>query len=367
VAGFHHANNERARRWPHAMLSSSTHDSKRSEDVRARISVLSEYPEEWRRQIHRWSRLNVGKKRLVDDAPAPSANDEYLLYQTLIGAWPAGELDGEGLADFRERIKGYMEKAMREAKVHSSWLNPHQEYEEAVRGFVDALLEDSGNNRFINDFLPFQRQLTYFGYLNGLSQTLLKLTSPGVPDIYQGNEIWDFSLVDPDNRRAVDYGRRAALLEELETLLAVPGEAQATRVQGLLDTVEDGRVKLLVTWRALTLRQERPALFQDSDYRALTVSGERSEHLCAFARSHASGTLISLVPRLYARLLDYQPGLPLGEAVWKDTVLELPEGCERLHNVLTGETVTVTPGTPQAVASLLGRFPVGLLVTLSAV
>lgn len=361
VGSFHHANGERQRRWPHAMLSSSTHDSKRSEDVRARISVLSEFPEEWRRQLHRWSRLNAGKKRQLESGPAPSANDEYLLYQTLIGIWPETMPDEVGRLALCQRLKGYMEKAVREAKRRSSWLNPDADYEEAVFSFIEALLDEPENNRFLNDFLPFQGQLAHFGYFNSLSQALLKLTSPGVPDIYQGNELFDFSLVDPDNRRAVDYPHREALLEELETLLAVPAETQAERVSELLTQLPDGRCKLLLTWRVLNLRREHPGLFQWGDYRSLTVSGSRAEHLCAFARSHEGQTLLVLAPRLYARLLDYQPGLPLGE-VWDDTRVELPAGCEQLRNVLTGERYEATESLE--LAQVLKHFPLGVLLTV---
>ncbi|HYM47834.1 MAG TPA: malto-oligosyltrehalose synthase, partial [Burkholderiaceae bacterium] len=200
---FHRANRERLEHWPHALLSGSTHDSKRSEDVRARLHVLSELPQEWGRHVARWNRLNRRHRRELEDTSLPSRNDEYLLYQTLLGVWPLAELDELGLAALRERIEAYMLKAAREAKTDTSWINQSQEYEQALIAFVRALLGTLARNPFLNDFLPFQRRVARLGLFNSLSQTLLKLAAPGVPDIYQGNEIWDFSLVDPDNRRPI--------------------------------------------------------------------------------------------------------------------------------------------------------------------
>ena len=217
IPAFHHLNGERAKHWPHAMLATSTHDTKRGEDVRARINVLSEIPDEWRGKLARWGRMNRSRRREVDGAQAPSRNDEYLLYQTLLGAWPLDEGDA-GTEEFRGRIKAYMEKAMREARTHTSWTNVNEEYEQAVADFVDTLLAPAENDLFLDDFLPFQRKLSRLGALNSLSQTFIKLTAPGVPDIYQGNELWDLSLVDPDNRRPVDYELRRRLLSELKRM-----------------------------------------------------------------------------------------------------------------------------------------------------
>ena len=212
-AAFHRANRERAEHRPNAIITTSTHDSKRSEDIRARINVLSELPDEWRRHLGRWGRLNRSKKRTMDKLRVPVRNDEYLLYQTLLGAWPLEDLDERALATFRERIESYMLKAIREAKEHTSWINPSPEYEEAMLSFVRALLREPEKNAFLTDFLPFQRHVARFGLFNALSQSILKLASPGVPQTYQGNELWTFSLVDPDNRRAVDYGQRQMLQE----------------------------------------------------------------------------------------------------------------------------------------------------------
>src|SRR6185312_327814 len=215
VNAFHTDAKYRARHWPHEMLTTSTHDTKRSGDVRARINVLSEIPAEWRRAVDRWRRINRMRRREVGGMPAPTADDEYLFYQTLIGSWPLAEPDEAGLGAYRERIEAYMLKAAREAKVRTSWAAANPEYEEALIQFVRAALERREGNLFLADFRAFNRSIVRFGLLNGLSQTLLKLTAPGVPDVYQGDELWDFSLVDPDNRRPVDYDVRRRLLAGL--------------------------------------------------------------------------------------------------------------------------------------------------------
>ncbi len=225
VEDFHCKMVERAKNWPHTMLDTSSHDTKRSEDVRARINVLSEIPGEWRKEVRRWQEFNLDKKTLVNDVMAPSRNDEYLLYQTLVGAWPFG--GSSHVEDsFSERIKQYMLKAVREAKEKSSWANPNAEYEAAVTGFVEGILQDT-NEEFLKPFVAFQQKISRIGILNSLSQTLLKLTCPGVPDVYQGTEIWDLSLVDPDNRREVDYSQRREMLEEMERLSDAPSDTVA--------------------------------------------------------------------------------------------------------------------------------------------
>src|SRR5205823_2953976 len=225
LAGFHRRNAARLQRWPHAMLASSTHDTKRSEDVRARINVLSEIPEEWRGALLRWNRANTARKSIVQGELAPDRNDEYLFYQVLLGAWPFGDPQSghpapDEFAVFRERMTAYMLKAIKEAEVHTSWVNPNAEYEEATRTFVTQVLSEDPADAFRLDFAGLQRRVAFFGQVNGLSQVLLKLTSPGVPDVYQGQELWDFSLVDPDNRRPVDYDRRRALLADLRERIA---------------------------------------------------------------------------------------------------------------------------------------------------
>ncbi|MBV8857291.1 MAG: malto-oligosyltrehalose synthase, partial [Acidobacteria bacterium] len=236
---FHERNRDRQETWPHTLSATSTHDTKRGEDVRARLNALSEMPREWQAALASWGRLNSSKKAVVEDQPAPDRNDEYLLYQTLLGAWPAEPLDAEGLGRFRERIAEYMQKATREAKVHTSWINPNEEYDAAVREFVGRLLRGGDGDAFLQDFLPLQRRVAFFGYFNALAQVLLKLTSPGVPDLYQGSELWDLSLVDPDNRRPVDYRRRREVLAGLRERIGVAGDDLLPLTDDLLGNLAD--------------------------------------------------------------------------------------------------------------------------------
>ncbi len=369
VPAFHHANRERISRWPHAMLNSSTHDSKRSEDVRARINVLSEIPDLWETVVRRWSRVNRSKKRKVEANLAPSKNDEYALYQILIGAWPLEDFeDNESRTSFCERIKSYMIKAAREAKVHSSWVNPDTQYEDAVESFVGALLENRRHDPFLEEFLPFQRRIARLGMFNSLSQVLLKLTCPGVPDIYRGNEVWNFSLVDPDNRRAVDFARYQGMLDELQSSVSVPEKELPERVGELMKTMEDGRIKLYVTWKSLSLRWECQDVFQNGAYVPIQVRGKNAENLCAYARQYEDKMIVVAVPRLYARLCGFDAEVdPLGEAVWRDTWLET-SFCStgtQFKNVFTGEVWSAE--SPEgslgySVARLLAFFPVALLI-----
>src|SRR5262249_23624725 len=250
VAQFHEANQIRAQCWPRSMLASSTHDSKRSGDVRARINVLSEMPAAWRLSLRRWRDWNRSRKHMIDDRPVPSRNDEYLFYQTLIGAWPIERLDDAGWHKFVSRIEQYMLKAIREAKEYTSWANPNSEYENAMSEFTRATLDRRRRNRFLSDFGEFQRRISRIGMFNIISQTLVKLTAPGVPDIYQGNDLWDFSLVDPDNRRPVDYQVRPRYLQELVAGDRTSAEGRAVRARRLVEHVDDGKAKLYVTWQA---------------------------------------------------------------------------------------------------------------------
>ncbi len=385
VATFHRQNTERQRRWPHTMLASSTHDTKRSEDVRARINVLSELPREWQAALSRWSRQNNRKKTLVDGTPAPDRNDEYLLYQTLIGSWPlANSADGPGLTaqewdEFRERIAAYMQKATKEAKVHTSWVNPNAAYDAAVQQFVLAVLDRQGRNPFLANMRAFQQRVAYFGLFNALAQLVLKLTAPGMPDVYQGTELWDFSLVDPDNRRPVNYAERQALLDALQEQVsqAQQGGNGQDAVQlhdlasDLLAKRNDGRIKLYVTWQTLSLRGEHQQLFAEGDYLPLEAQGPKREHLCAFARRLDAAEIITIVPRLIVGLTGGIERLPLGAEVWDDTWLDLPDAQpgQRYRNRYTGELLTVTeheetPGLPMA--EVLRSFPVAVLERIAS-
>jgi (1->4)-alpha-D-glucan 1-alpha-D-glucosylmutase len=359
-ARFHRASAHRAKRWRHTMLATSTHDNKRSEDVRLRIDVISEKVGEFRLALARWRRMNAARKVEVDGTPAPSANDEYLLYQTLLGSFPAGSPTRAELGDYRERIVAYMGKAIREAKRRTSWANVNAPYEAATEAFVRALLDDHHENVFLADLRAAVEPIAWVGLLNGLSMTAIKLTSPGVPDIYQGTEVWDLSLVDPDNRRPVDYARRRRMLAELEAMGAPDDAALAA----MLANLQDGRAKLFDIWRLLQLRRERPALFRDGGYTALRVVGARARHLIAFARRHGGETVVTVAPRLIAGL-GVGPGEIPGGATWGDTRVELPmlrEGT-LLRDAITGQETTVAGGGVAAAAApraLSGRGGEGL-------
>jgi len=365
VPDFHKANQARAELWPHAMLASSTHDTKRSEDVRARLNVLSEMPEQWEAAVQRWAALNAGKKTLVEGAPAPDRNEEYLLYQTLIGAWPDGPMEEDAIRPFRDRVVGYMEKATREAKVHSSWVNPNQAYDTAVRDFVSRLLPDDPKDPFLADLAEFVQPVVFFGRMNSLSQTLLKLTCPGVPDFYQGTELWSLDLVDPDNRRPVDYDRRRTALAELKSRLS-KAQRLPQVAKDLLAASDDGHVKLHLIHRVLAFRAQHPAVFDRGDYVPLECSGELGEHVCAFSRSEANHTILVVAPRLAFGVMGGPMGWPLGSGVWKDTKIVLPslEPGATFHNVLTGETVKVGSQRKRCdlgVGTILKTFPIALL------
>lgn len=296
---FHRANELRAEHWPHSMLATATHDTKRGEDVRARLAVLSTMADEWSRQVRRWARLNWSRKRLVDNAPAPDRNDEYLLYQTLVGAWPleltADHWPRPHVAEFIERIQAYMHKAVREAKVHSSWANPDEEYEQAVTDFIARILDADASRRFLEQFLPFQQRIAEAGMLNGLVQVALKLTCPGVPDIYQGTELWSLDLVDPDNRHPVDFAKRERLLNEVRALDRLDDADRLDAMRELRQNWHDGRIKLFVVHQLLALRATHPSLFAHGDYQALATQ-DMDQHGClGFVRNDEQNAIVILV------------------------------------------------------------------------
>ena len=317
LSEFHQRNEERRRDWPATLLATSTHDTKRSEDVRARMVAISEVPQMWRSSLQRWRVINRRWKRNLDDSSAPDANEEYLFYQTLLGTWPidaAGHAEATVGPDYVERIRAYMAKALKEAKVNTSWIQPNEQWDSAMNEFVTQVLNSSPKNKFLPSFLPVAEEVARLGAINSLSQVALKLTAPGVPDIYQGNEIWDYSLVDPDNRRPVDYGRRREMLASLEQVS--PEE--------LLREWPDGRIKLMLTQRLLRVRREHPLLFQRGSYLPLTVTGEFADCCVAFGREHDGNWIVVLVPRLSSRV-----GFPpIGEK-WKETAVELPASLAR--------------------------------------
>ena len=347
--------------WPHTMLATSTHDNKRAEDVRTRIDVLSEIPAAWRLALRRWRQINRRLRNTIDGRPAPSANDEYLLYQALLGAWPLHDIDDTALAALKARIQRYMQKAAREAKVRTSWLNPNADYEAALEAFIEGILTPLSPNIFLQDFLPAQAYIAQYGCLNSLAQTLLKVTSPGVPDFYQGTELWDFSLVDPDNRRPVDYERRRIALDALIDSADRPSSDAAP---ALLERWTDGRLKLWLIARVLDWRA-RNEWFETASYLPVRSRGARETHVVSFARSHRNGWTLSVVPRMCVALTDGRPGWPLGETTWQDTALTLPAGAPRQwRNVLTGGSCGASGDNAGelSLATVIDAFPVAFLV-----
>jgi (1->4)-alpha-D-glucan 1-alpha-D-glucosylmutase len=358
VEEFHSEMEHRARSWPHAMLTTSTHDSKRSEDVRARINVLSEVPDVWRKHVSRWQELNSKFKR----EGTPSANDEYLLYQTLVGTWPAAGTSDKVGESYIDRISEYMLKAIREAKENTSWSNTNESYESGVKQFVEAVLGDKAS---VAEIGSFSLKVLRSGMLNSLAQTLIKLTAPGVPDIYQGNDLWRFDLVDPDNRQPVDYAARQNTLQNVRTSQELAGDQLKAYLRELLDNPEDGRVKLYTIWKALGLRRSQPELFTKADYTALHADGQLRAHIVAYTRAFGDSRAIVVVPRLCARLLGEAGALWRGE-IWQNTFLRLPFGAGKFRNLFTGElleTEQFDRGSTLAVASVLNEFPVALLVS----
>ncbi|HXI13248.1 MAG TPA: malto-oligosyltrehalose synthase [Thermoanaerobaculia bacterium] len=377
VERFHQENAARTSLWPRTLSASSTHDTKRSEDFRARLNVLSELPDEWKRSVRRWSRLNrhlrvqspagsegASEQPAAKSDGAPDANEEFLIYQTLLGVWPLDLNEEEGLA---ARLEPWIEKSLREAKERSNWIEPNLSYEEAVKRYVRQVIAPE-NSRFLDDFRPFQSLLAFYGAINALSQLLLKITSPGIPDFYRGTELWDFSLVDPDNRRPVDFERRRKILASITF-----SSDRSALIRELLRTWKDGRIKLFVTHTALQLRKAQPELFQSGHYIPLQTSGTRLSHVCAFgrvryepseARSDATAKpthVITAVPRL-SRSLVKRNQFPLGD-VWRGNHLALPDNWpQRWINAFTGEILTAGP-SGLALNDAFRSFPLLLLVS----
>ena len=362
VSEFHRGNEERAERSPNSMLATSTHDTKRSEDVRARLNALSEMPRMWTSYVMKWRRVNRKHKvTLADGRIVPDNNEEYLLYQTLVGAWPLRIESREQWQEFVRRIQQYIYKAMHEAKVNLSWLNPNPEYVAGMNAFIENILSPTQGrkaNLFWDSLQKLLPQLMYFGCINSLAQALLKLTCPGVPDIYQGQEMWNFSLVDPDNRRPVDFDSRVRAAEELRSRAMTDGAAAVC--SDMLKDYRDGRMKLWVTMRALNFRREQTDLFRRGRYLPLQALHGKQEHVVAFARQHAGEVAITAVPRLSLTLMKGREEPPVG-AVWNDTALSLPPEAigKRLRNVLTDEIIH--PGQSLLCREIFASFPVALL------
>lgn len=357
VDEFHEFIRRRQERWPHTMNTTATHDTKRGEDARARINVLSELPDEWERQLRLWSRINRAKKSAIKDVEAPDRNDEYFLYQTLIGAYPP---DGKADESFMKRLKSYLVKAVREAKVHTEWLKPDLAYEEAFVKFAEAILSPSADNRFLAEFTPFAEAVAYGGMFNSLAQTLIKVAAPGVPDVYQGTELWDLSFVDPDNRRPVNYRARAQRLQELKAM-AQPAEAL---LEDLLAHWQDGRIKLYLLTKLLNFRRLHAELFASGEYLSVAAAGERAEQVFAFARRRQRQWALAVVPRLIGREA-FRGHAPLSEEPWSATILVLPEEAPRRWvDIVSGRTIeeAAAPASNRiGVGNIFKHFPVALL------
>ena len=351
--GWHATARQRRARFPRALLATATHDHKRGEDARSRLAVLSEIPAEWDTALQRWIRLNASLKRDLD-GPAPDAADEVMLYQTLIGAWPLDMTpeDHDGLLEFRKRIAGWQEKALREAKRHTGWAVPNEAYEQAAGEFLIAVLDTDRPARVVYELYDFVQRLAAHGVINGLAQLVMRLTTPGIPDMYQGTELWDFSLVDPDNRRPIDYERRRLMLHA------------GISPEFLLPTWRDGQIKQAILHRALRLRERKASLFLEGSYIPLHVEGPAAEHAIAFARQHDDEIVIAVVTRLSAVAQGLDTPL-LEPEFWKGTQLLLPRSLIRrsLTDALrdSGPEMTIPLNGHLRLDDVLAHLPVALL------
>lgn len=350
----------RQKNWPYSMNASCTHDTKRAEDVRARISVLSEMPQEWKKRLNRWAATNEKYKIAANDGTTvPDRNEEYFLYQTLLGMWP---LEKSELGGVLPRLQSYAVKAIREAMVHTRWTRPNLAHEQGLQKFVAEIVDEKQNHAFLEDFFSFHREIAFYGMLNSLSQTLLKIAAPGVPDFYQGSELWDLRLVDPDNRGTVDFERRIELLKRVKQ--NPPGETDTNSFVGeMLKNWTDGRIKLYLIAKALGFRQEFAKLFTDGEFVPAEISGARSGNVTAFFRIAQGQQALVLAPKWLAgsgmeRDSDAQ------RKFWGNTSIALPEKVAvGWRNVLTGESVSAPSNriAGLSVGEALKDFPVGLL------
>jgi (1->4)-alpha-D-glucan 1-alpha-D-glucosylmutase len=355
AAAFHAHVLRRQATHPHAQLATSTHDHKRGEDVRARLAVVSERATDWAAQMPRWIKQIEPWRQQCGAALAPSAGDIAMLLQMIVGAWPLDlePEDVEGRRAFAGRLVIWQQKALREAKLASDWAAVDESYEAAARHIVTALVDEQAIPELLAEIMAFVRRIAAAGAVNGLAQALLKFTVPGVPDLYQGTEYWDFSLVDPDNRRPVDFRARTASLETrpLESLTA---------------SWREGHIKQAVIARALAARRAAPRLFADGAYLPLPVEGERADHVVAFARRHEDDWAIVVVPRLPSRLLRSDGGISIRKAAWKNTTIRLLDRPNRpLIDAFTGKAMDTGDGS-LSLSALCGRIPVALLSSVTA-
>ncbi len=356
---FHRRMSERQARWPQGLSATATHDTKRGEDARARLNVLSEIPDQWKAKVNRWARWNAKHRVDVDGEAVPDANDEYLFYQTCLGVWPPGEITEHEHGDLCRRIEQYMEKATREAKVHTSWINPNKAYEEGLRRFVQAALAPRPTNKFVPDFLGFKERVARAGFINSLAQTTIKLAAPGTPDFYQGSELWDWNLVDPDNRRPVDYALRGKVMEELQAIRL--RNDRAALVRGLMDHANDGHIKLYLIFTGLQCRRIHPEVFVHGQYIPLESEGPAANRLVAFVRRHGTKMVMAVVPRLIAMRLAES-----ASPVWGESGIVLPPewGPQQFQELLTGRSIVpIRKGERYVVrvADVFAICPIGLL------
>ncbi|MDQ3696972.1 MAG: malto-oligosyltrehalose synthase [Gemmatimonadota bacterium] len=396
VATLHSGNAERAERWPQSLVATNTHDTKRSADMRARLDVLSEIPEEWAAHVLRWRRWNRRHRRKVRGRLEPDSNTEYILYQSLVGIWPVNSLPEARFPpaalceSLRGRLEQYILKAAREGKMRTTWTDQNAGFEDAMVAFLHGMIEGGERSPFLSDLDRFVRRIARPGLWNALSRVLLHLASPGTPDLYQGDELWNFALVDPDNRRPVDYTLRERILQKLErefndevggdSMPAAEGRdaimmfggaprARAPRpdfVRDLITRAEDGRVKLHAVRQMLHARREDPALWRAGSYLPLAAEGARARHVVAFARQLEGRAAIALASRLPMTLVSEDGGPPVGEDCWTDTVLRLPPllGGRRWTCALGGHSIYSAPpddGDVLHLGNVFRLLPIALL------
>ncbi len=364
---FHALNSYRLSEWPGGLSTTATHDTKRGEDARIRINVISELTDEWKTRLARWSRWNARKRTTVNEVECPDPREEYLLYQTLLGAWPFGGPDDATPEGFVERVQGFVVKAASEAKRNTTWTDPDSTYKETLSRYVADILEGADASPFLNDFLTFQRRVARIGIVHSLSQTLLKLASPGAADIYQGCELWDFSMVDPDNRRPVDFEKRERLLARINT-----NRPRLELTRELFASPEDGAIKLHLVSTIMNHRRANPDLYLHGAYRPIEASGEQKDRVIAFSRSQQGQNIIAVAPRLVAPLMgDDAKRAPIGPEVWGETELVLPDAApSRWRNLLTDEVVEATSSEDRRTLRLgqvFSAIPLALLIEVLSV
>jgi len=343
---FHEFMVERQGKWPSTMNATSTHDTKRGEDVRARLNVLSEIPQQWQQQVTLWSRINKDKKKIINGLRVPDKNDEYFIYQTLVGAYPFG---GKEHDQFTQRMKEYVLKAVREAKTYTNWIKQDADFEQACLHFIQEILKQDGKNKFLDSFLLFQNKIASDGALNSLSQVMLKLTCPGVPDFYQGTELWDLGLVDPDNRRPVDYQYRKDLLQEIKN------KDGTDFIKMIKENRNDARIKLFIIHKVLEVRQKYEDIFLKGEYIPLAIEGELNKYVIAFARKSGQRWAVTVVPRFSRGFIEQQRD-------WKGVFLALPkEAPQQWRNIFTDEKLNLTGNV--FLEEIFHHFPIAFLLS----